>query len=196
MLPIPYNTLPQTALKPKLLHTGEVLFRQFDTPGFLYFVTSGHIQLLRHTEAGEELVIHNAHDGQTFAEASLFASHYHCDAVARQTCELVAMDKAQILKSMRRNSLFAFALCARFAGQIQTQRQRLELLCIKSAPKRVYAAVANDMLTGSVTTFATEIGLTQEATYRALSHLTQKGALVKTGRGRYELPETADPTPG
>lgn len=168
----------------------ELLFRQSDPPSFLYFLRAGHVQLRRHTEAGEAIIIHNAHGGQTFAEASLFSSNYHCDAVACETSELVAMNKVRILKTMRQNSLFAFALSARFATEMQAQRRKLELVSIKSAPQRVFAAIADGMLTGSVTTFAAEIGLTHEATYRALTQLTRQGALVKTGRGRYEVPKT------
>jgi len=196
MLPIPFNTLPQMALKPKSLRKGEVLFRQSDPPSFLYFLRSGHIQLLRHTEAGEGIVIHNAYSGQTFAEASLFSGKYHCDAVACETSELIAMSKTQILKTMRQNSLFAFALSARFAGEIQTHRRRLELRSIKNAPQRVYAALADGLLTGSVTAMAAEIGLTHEATYRALSQLTKEGRLVKTGRGRYHVSSTQISTTG
>lgn len=187
MLPIPFNTLPQMALKPQTLGKGETLFRQSDPPSFLYFLSSGHIQLQRHTEAGEGIVIHNAYGGQTFAEASLFSSNYHCDAVALETSELIAMSKAKILKIMRQNSLFAFALSARFAEEIQAQRRRLELRSIKHAHLRVYAALADGLLTGSVTSLAAEIGLTHEATYRALTRLTRDGTLVKTGRGRYEI---------
>jgi CRP-like cAMP-binding protein len=190
MLPVPFNTLPKSALKPKIIGKGEVLFRQSDPPSFLYFLRAGHVQLRRHTEAGDTIIIDNAHGGQTFAEASLFSSSYHCEAVACETSELVAMNKVRILKAMRQNSLFAFALSARFATEIQAQRRRLQLVSIKSAPQRVFAAIADGLLTGSITTFAAEIGLTHEATYRALTQLTRQGVLVKTGRGRYEVPKT------
>ncbi len=40
-------------------------------------------------------------------------------------------------------------------------------------------------LTGSVTQFASQIGLTKEACYRALRDLSDQGFLIKTGRGRY-----------
>ncbi len=196
MLPVPFNTLPNTALKPRKLGKGEILFRQSDPPSFLYFLRSGHVQLRRHTEAGEAIIIHNAHGGQTFAEASLFSSNYHCDAIACEPSELVAMNKIQILKTMRQNSLFAFALSARFATEMQAQRRKLELFSIKSAPQRIFAAIADGMLTGSVTSLAADIGLTHEATYRALAQLTRQGKLVKTGRGRYELAKIESRTTG
>ncbi len=97
------------------------------------------------------------------------------------------MDKARILQTMQQNALFALALSARFAGQIQACRRRLELLAIRSADKRDYAGMAEGLLTGSVKSLAAEIGLTHEATYRALAKLTARGALVKTGRGTYQL---------
>ncbi|MEH6724614.1 MAG: Crp/Fnr family transcriptional regulator [Hyphomicrobiales bacterium] len=196
MLPVPFNSLPNAALKTKQLTKGEILFRQSDPPSFLYFLRSGHVQLRRHTEAGEDIIIHNAHGGQTFAEASLFSSNYHCDAIACEASELVAINKIQILKTMRQNSLFAFALSARFATEMQAQRRKLELFSIKSAPQRIFAAIADGMLTGSVTALAADIGLTHEATYRALSQLTRQGKLVKTGRGRYELRKIESRTTG
>jgi len=196
MLPVPFNTLPNAALKAKKIAKGEILFRQSDPPSFLYFLRSGHVQLRRHTEAGEAIIIHNAHGGQTFAEASLFSSNYHCDAIACEASELVAMSKIQILKTMRQNSLFAFALSARFATEMQAQRRKLELFSIKSAPQRIFQAIADGMLTGSVTALAADIGLTHEATYRALAQLNRQGKLVKTGRGRYELAKIETRTTG
>tara|TARA_R110001599_G_scaffold37173_23_gene115720 strand:- start:432 stop:1031 length:600 start_codon:yes stop_codon:yes gene_type:complete len=187
MLPMPFNSLPRTALKRNSIVKGDILFRQNDSPAALFFLQSGHMQLLRHTENGESIIIHNAFAGQTFAEASLFSSHYHCDALAVEPCELVCMDKARILQTMQQNALFALALSARFAGQIQAYRRRLELLAIRSADQRVFAAIADGMLTGSVKSLAAEIGLTHEATYRTLAKLTARGALVKTGRGTYQL---------
>ncbi len=87
---------------------------------------------------------------------------------------------------MENNPGFAVALAQQFAGQVQTYRRRIEILAISSAENRVLTALSDGWLTGKVVDFAAEIGLTHEATFRALSNLVRDGRVVKTGRGRYE----------
>ncbi|MBU2486676.1 MAG: Crp/Fnr family transcriptional regulator [Alphaproteobacteria bacterium] len=168
---------------------GVALFHRDDPATAMYHVISGQVHLLRHTRQGDEVVIHRAHDDESFAEAALFSPVYHCDAVAGADSELVRIDKIAALERMKTDPDFAIAISARFAGQIQNYRRRLEIVAIRDAKARVFAAVADGMLTGNIKPVAAQIGLTHEAIYRALSSLARAGRLIKTGRGRYRLSE-------
>jgi hypothetical protein len=99
------------------------------------------------------------------------------------------ISKAAVLERMRTDQDFAVAISARFAGQIQDYRRRIEITAIRNASDRVFAAVADGLLSRDIKSFAGLIGLSHEATYRALAALTQQGRLIKTGRGTYALPE-------
>lgn len=79
------------------------------------------------------------------------------------------------------------ALTARFAGQVQSYRRRFEIMAIRSAEDRVYTAVSDGMLSGSVKSLAGEIGLTHEVVYRALATLVKQRRVQKIGRGQYHI---------
>lgn len=167
------------------------LFRQGDKTVGVYFILSGRLDLIRHTMSGDKVVIHRASAGQTFAEASLFSESYHCDARVRECSEVVRFNRTAVLGAFHSNPEFALSLTKRFALQLQQYRRRMELLAIKRATDRVYAAMADGLLSGTIMDFAAEIGLTQEAVYRALAKLCKSGNLSKTGRGRYIINERA-----
>ncbi|EFL90929.1 Crp/Fnr family transcriptional regulator [Ahrensia sp. R2A130] len=185
-VPAPFNQLPEDAFHHHTVRQGMTMFRQDDPTRGMFFVLSGEAELRRHTEAGTEIVLHRASSGETFAEASLFAERYHCDAVAVSDCEAVRIDRDAVLNRMKTDAAFSMDIAARFARQVQAGRRLVELLNVRSARERVHMALADGMLTGNVIAFARRIGLTQEATYRALAALVRSGVVRKTARGRYE----------
>lgn len=170
------------------MERGTIIARRDDRADAVYFLESGSISLVRYTELGDEIVIHRAQPGETLCEAALFSPAYHCDVVATETTQLVSISKAAVLDQMRNDPDFALAVSARFAGQIQEGRRRLEILAIRDARARVFAAIAEGFLRSDIKGLASLIGLSHEATYRALSSLARSGKLIKTGRGRYALP--------
>lgn len=185
MLPAPFHDFPaQTAIQ---LTKGSSAFRQDDRALGLYYVARGSVALVRHSEAGHQIVVHRAQMGETLAEACLFSPCYHCDCLALQDSALVRLDKDAILQRVKEDADFALALLQRFAGQVQGYRRQLEILAIRGAQDRVLAALANFGQQGSVMSFAATIGLTHESTYRALSVLVKRGLVRRIGRGRYQL---------
>ena len=187
MLPKPFDTLPPAALKSVSYSKAEKLFLQGDTSCALFFLEKGLIQLIRHSENGDEVMIHRARSGETFAEASLFSTAYHCDGIALENSKVIRMDKFQILNTMAEDTAFALALSARFAGQIQSLRRIQEIHAIRSAKERVFAAVVQGVLKTDIKPFAAQINLTHETTYRALAQLVKEGRLIKKARGMYTL---------
>lgn len=160
-----------------------------DQSSGFYYVIEGEVHLIRHLESGETLPIHRAFSGDFFAEASLFSESYHCDAVTQTECKLIKIDHQVTLKLLNESSDFALEVTAHLARQVQNYRRLLELRSIRSAKDRVLAAIHEGFLKGQINSFASQIGLTQEATYRALSELVQSGALIKLKRGQYGLKE-------
>lgn len=187
MLPEPFDLLNENASTPLTLAKGEHAFRQGDETLGVFFVVSGAICLTRMTEAGAAVTLHNAKAGGMFAEASLYSDQYHCDAIAVAPSEVVRVSKRAIQTRQREDAVFSEGLTRRLAAQVQDYRQLLTLHAVQTANERVYLAVAGGRLRGSVTQFASEIGLTKETCYRALKSLTDQGALSKTGRGKYAL---------
>lgn len=186
-LPDPLTLLDESALRQRSLSSGETLFHQGDVTRGLFFLREGSIHLQRVTESGHDVLMLRASTGETFAEASLFHEKYHCSALAKAPCDIIECSKVDVLDRYREDAEFSLAMCARFASQVQHTRSRLELFSIRSADERVFRAVADGMLKDSVKTFSTEIGLSQEVTYRSLSSLVKAGRIQKLGYGRYAI---------
>lgn len=185
MLPTPLHRLPVTAQKMIAVKKNESIFLQGAATEGLYFVERGSVELRRHTESGAQVVIHRAVSGETFAEASLFSNVYHCDAVALDETVVVRIARKAVLSQFANDAEFALELAGRFASQVQIYRRRIELLAIRSAEDRVLTALTDRPVNGSIISFASEIGLTHEATYIALAILAHKGKVRKIGRGKY-----------
>jgi CRP-like cAMP-binding protein len=134
--------------------------------------------------------MHVARPGETFAEAALFADAYHCDAIAQAPSQVTVIGKRDLLRDVRRDASKVLELARAMAGQVRDLRARLEIRNIRSADQRLLAwlrlrARGNPPsleLDRTWTQVAEEIGLTREATYRALS------AMRRTGRIRMEGP--------
>ena len=186
MLPPPFDQLPDRAISQKTYVSGERIFSQESHSRAIYYLVRGEVHLLRFGSDGTQVMIHRAFGGDFFAEASLFSPAYHCDAVAQVDCDLIRLDKRQILEEMERSPAFALSVSAHFARQVQSYRRLLEIRSIRSADERVLAAVDTGLLGGNIKAFASEIGLTHEATYRSLARAVRQGRLVKTGRGQYQ----------
>lgn len=186
-LPSPFDQLPNTAHRRIELAARNTLFHQGEPTRGVFYLIKGNLQLRRVTENGDEIVLHKASAGSTFAEASLFAPAFHCDAFALNECSIVEIEKNAVLKLFATDTAFAMALTARFAGQVQSYRRRFEIMAIRSAEDRVYTAVSDGMLSGSVKSLAGEIGLTHEVVYRALAALVKQRRVQKIGRGQYRI---------
>ena len=187
MLPKPFDRLPVAAFKSVNYSKGEKLFLQGDATFALFFLEKGLVQLVRHNENGDEVIIHRARAGETFAEAGLFSKKYHCDGIALEKAQVMRIEKTRILKTMAEDVEFSLAVSARFASQIQLYRRMLEIHSIRSAKERVFAGVAQGLLQARIKPFAAQIALSHEATYRALAQLVKEGRLKKIGRGSYSI---------
>ncbi len=176
------------------LKAGETLFRQGDKSAGLYEVLRGRIRLCRVDRDGHEIVLHNAGVGESLAEASLFAAHYHCDAIAGSEATVRLFPKPIVLAVLARDRRAAQAFTAALARQVMGLRTRIEQRNIRSARERLrhYLGVnvgadgRSVMLTGTLKELAAELGLTHEALYRTLAALERAGEIAR-GRGRILL---------
>ena len=189
MLPALFHTMPSEFRQELSFGKDEAIFRMEAPTTGMYFLVEGEVHLVRYTMAGDKVILHRARASSFFAEASLFSDRYHCDAIAVAPCKLVKFLKQETVTWLSANPTKAMVFSAYLAKAVQDNRRLLELRSIKSAGERVFAGVADGWLDGSVISFASQIGLTHEATYRALSELVVLGKLKKTSRGTYSLPE-------
>jgi len=171
------------------LAAGEILFTQGDRAAAIYKVESGRLQLVRRTIDDHLVILHTARQGEFFAEASLFAETYHCDAVAAAPSRIRVYPKAMVMEALQTDPVLAAAFIARLAHQLQELRARMELRNIRSARERVlqYLRLRAGLhgrsiaIEGQLQDIAAEIGITREALYRTLGALEAEGSVTREG---------------
>ena len=172
----------------RVLAPSELLFRQADPAAAIYKVESGRLRLIRRTVDDHLVILHTARRGEFFAEASLFADTYHCDAVAAAQSIVRVYQKEIVINALRTDPALAEAFMARLAGQLQELRARMELRNIRSARDsvlqylRLRAGIGGRSiaLDGELHEIAAEIGMTREVLYRTLAALETEGQLTRT----------------
>lgn len=169
---------------------GAAIFRQGDEANAIYQVRTGAVSLVRHSNDGGLLTVATASANETFAEASLFALYYHCDAVARVPSSVLALPSNAVRAHLGADAANAMAFAEFLSGQVRDLRGRLEILRIKRAPERVmtwlrWRARGDPPMVDAGDAWsrvASELGLTPEALYRALSGLEKGGLIQRSGR--------------
>ena len=171
------------------LAAGEVLFEQGDRAAAIYKVESGRLRLVRRSIDDHLVILHAARRGEFFAEASLFAETYHCDAVAAAPSRIRVYPKAKVMEALHTDPVLAAAFMARLAHQLQELRARMELRNIRSARERVLQYLRlraglhgrSVVIEGQLQDIAAEIGVTREALYRTLAALEAEGSVTREG---------------
>jgi len=168
------------------LAAGEALFRAGDAAVGLVLVRRGALELRRVSEEGRMTVLHRAGPGETFAEASLFEARHHCDGVAAVASEVTLHPAARL-----RGEALGWELAAHLARLLVAERARAARLALPRAEDRILDLLAalppgKDGLRRpgrSWKALAAELGLSHEATYRALARLERAGRIRREAGG-------------
>lgn len=178
----------------RTLAAGEALFHRGDEAHAIFHVERGRLRLFRAGIDGGTVTLHVARAGGLFAEAALFSSHYHCDAVAEIPSRAWAYPKAAVLLYLRAHPDFNLAFSAYLAREVQRLRWRHEVVRLPGAHDRVVAwltqlGAAETAITLDRTLMAAadEVGLTHEAFYRTLAALERGGRLERPGKRTFRL---------
>lgn len=172
------------------LSAGQTLFRTGQRTTGCAEVVSGHVRLLRVDRSGREAVMHVAKAGELLAEASLFSSVYHCDAVAATDAVIRLYPKTVVLAEFERDPQAAQAFMAMLARQVMSLRTRLEQRNIHSARDRIRHHLTLNAgadgrtvrLAGTLKDLAAELGLTHETLYRTLADMAARGEIERAKR--------------
>jgi len=184
------------ALKPTIwtLAAGETLFATGDATRGFFAVRSGQIRLARFGVSGRETVLFVAGPGERFAEASLFAETYHCDAQAMIESTVACFPKTEALSLLQNDAAARLDLTADLARQVMELRSALTLRDVRSARERVLAYLVAQagadgrtaVIKGLLKDVAATIGLAPEVFYRTLAQLEAE-RVIRRGDGRIEL---------
>ncbi|MEO6610354.1 MAG: Crp/Fnr family transcriptional regulator [Aestuariivirga sp.] len=167
-----FNHLAEIPNSIRHIKQGQHLFHCEDRVASIFVVQAGEVHLVRNHKSGGSAILQRALPNSILGEASLFTSHYHCDAVAQSDATLQVFNKSKVLEHLRKSPAFAMTLAQYLALEVRQQRQRAEILSLKSVSEKLDAWLASNGTLpsrGTVKYVAIEIGVTPEALYREIS---------------------------
>lgn len=176
----------RTATRELQRPAGAVLFRAGERPNWMYFVKSGQAQMLRTTASGATVLLQRA-SGGFLAEASLTSGRYHCDAVCRSDCSLLAFPLRTLRECIDGDDGTRWAWIGLLSSQSRQQRARIERMALKTVRERLQHLILAEgtedgyELPGTRMDLAAELGVTPEAVYRTLAALQDDGSLTVIG---------------
>jgi CRP/FNR family transcriptional regulator, dissimilatory nitrate respiration regulator len=179
----------RAAARERRLAAGQVLFRAGSRANGMFEVIGGTVRLIRIDRNGREAVLHTACAGDTLAEASLFSTAYHCDAVAATDAVVRLFPRSVMLTELQRDPKLARSFAAMLARQVMALRTRLETRNIHSARERVRHFLAVNagadrrtvVVPGTLKQLAADLGLSHEALYRTLARMAADGEITRQG---------------
>lgn len=150
---------------------GAAVFRREDCVRSMYLVRSGTIALERPLTDGTALTLSVATVGMALAEASLFATTYHCDAVARTKSKIAIMSRTAFRSALRECPDVALSLIETYTKEVQSQRARIEILRLRRVSDRLDAwlDLHDEPPIGEWIKVAEQIGVSPPALYRELA---------------------------
>lgn len=150
---------------------GQVLFRRNDLITSAVFIQDGSVALERPLRDGGHLTLHIATSGMLLAEASLFAEHYHCDAVVRADGLVRSLGRDVLMARLVSKPTAMLEMSRIAAIEAQALRGRIELLRLRRLSDRLdgWLDLHGPPGTGGWKTVADGIGVTPAALYRELA---------------------------
>ena len=132
----------------------------------------GLTALVRPLPSGEQAILQRASDGDIVAEASVYATRYHCDCLALEPTVLAHMPCKTFKSALRSDVELSEAWAAHLARSVQKARMRAEIRSLKTVAERLEAWIGEY---GSIPekghwqTLASELSVSREALYRELA---------------------------
>jgi CRP-like cAMP-binding protein len=179
------NLLPVDLREACSQHThqrGDLLFVQRKKPTRMFYVSTGEAVLQRTSAQGDCYVVQRVRHGFV-AEASIEASAYHCDALITDTGEHFSIPIDLLRKALVDDAAFAMRWIGTLNQELKRLRAQCERLALKSVRARLLHLIETEGKNGrlalntSVKSLASELAVTHEALYRAITELENQGIL-------------------
>lgn len=172
MIEIMFEELRKLRQIERTFPQGQYIFHRDNRVKSMFVIETGTAQLMRHHRDGNAVVLQRAGAGSILAEASLFSSAYHCDAIAQSPVVTRVISKVAMQQLFYSNQDFARAWAEHLASEVRIARLRAEMLTLRTVSERLDAWLAdrNELpAKGSWKSIAQEIGISPEAFYREIA---------------------------
>jgi CRP-like cAMP-binding protein len=174
----------------RTVERGTDLFVQGDPADRFFVVLEGWVKLYRINRDGAEAVVTMVNEGESFAEAAMFAQgSFPVCAQAVTDVRLVAITAQAFARCVQADVGMAFAMLGSLSMRLRTLVQQIEQLQVQSAPQRVGGFLlkmcpagkgsATFMLPVEKSLVARRLGIQPETFSRALGKLRSVGVEVQ-----------------
>lgn len=151
---------------------GAAVFHAGAQISHVYLVRRGCSVLVRPLPSGDPAYLQRAEANDVVAEASVYATSYHCDCIALQPTVLAVLPREDFRKALRADMDLSDAWAAHLARTVQRTRVRAEIRSLRTVAERLDAWFAEygplpDK--GQWQSVARELSVSREALYRELA---------------------------
>lgn len=144
-----FEGLPATTLNSLAEHcrwlslsSDEVLFRQGDDSGTLYFINCGQVELVRDYEDGEKVVLATFGRNEVIGELSMIGSEPRtASVVATEDTELVALDRDVFFQYLEQNPTIATDVLIQLSRRLREMTLQIRELAVTNAPARIASLI-------------------------------------------------------
>ena len=180
---MPQSLIDSFALEPSLIecNEGDQVFHLGQKAESIFRVLHGHVQLFRDDLSGNRTILHQAFNGQFFAEASLNADAYHCTALCCEASTIQVFNSKKFKQLLQQNAQFSLSWIEYLSRELRRQRSHAERLSLKTVAEKITHFIMTEgngkggvTLPGSLTQLAQILGISREALYRTLSKMKKQ----------------------
>lgn len=126
--------------KLKEIAKDEMIFSEGEDARALFILAEGEVNLVKYTPEGRERFVRHVGEGETFAEAAMFAGEaYPVSAVARASSKLIAIDKGDFHKFVSDHPDASIAMLGAMARLLRHWSSLLSELSLTSVESRIAA---------------------------------------------------------
>ena len=170
---------------------GEMIFSEGEDARALFILAEGEIDLVKYTPDGRERFVRHVGEGETFAEAAMFAGEaYPVSAVARESSSLISIDKGKFHKFVCDHPDASIAMLGAMARLLRHWSVLLSELSLTSVESRIAAWLLKEARKSVGGSFklgipkkelAFKLGTIPETLSRNLRKLTDSGTISMDG---------------
>lgn len=119
-----------------------VIYKEGDTPNFLYFIVSGKIKIFKTNESGKEYITEFKKEGDSFGYTSLLSpGSYKESAVSIEDTELALIPKNDFYQLLHSNNEVSLKFSKFLTNNLQEAEERLIKLAYDSGRKKTAEAI-------------------------------------------------------
>lgn len=195
--------LLQATLKPtrRIVHAGDVLYRNGERFEHLYVLNSGCFKLLSVSEGGHEQVVGLKFRGDWLGFGGIAKGSFACDAVAMDTAEVWSLRYDALLRACAEQPRLMALLHQAMSSEIMRDREAKTALCTLPADARVATflhdwadslfvrGLRTDQISLRLTRaeIGNYLGLTLETVSRVLSRLARARLIAFNEKSRRDI---------